>query len=459
MGAHSPSRMIGRGANRAAASVRSRRAARNSSVELLRILAMLMIVTSHGVMFSPLDVTGQPLSINKVLVETFLYSGGKVGVVAFFAISSWYLADSGASGLRAGLRRVWILEREVLFWSLALLGTSLAARMLGHGSPALDAALVARSLMPTVTALWWYPTAYAVFLLFLPFLSVGLSALGRDLHRALCVVMVVLWTVLDMVLPLSGVGLHGGDWMSFVYIHTLVTWWRWHGAGVAKRVEAVEAATIAGAGAARAGVGDAGGAGDAAGNAGDAVAADSRDRARRAHTSARRAAWAALAGGYALLAAGAVAGGVMFACTGRLEVLQVYLGKVEFRLPVLMVGLALFALFLGREFHSGAVNALAGSTFGVYLISEYPTVRRWLWRDGPLAGLLGPGLMREAWAVPAAIAAACVVFVACAALDQIRAALFRVTVDRRRGRWFDALADGFCHRPQKAFAKPDRPAR
>lgn len=408
MGAHSPSRMIGGAAGPAASAHTSRRAARNSSVELLRILAMLMIVTSHGVMFSPLDVTGQSLSVNKVLVETFLYSGGKVGVVAFFAISSWYLADSGASGLRAGLRRVWILEREVLFWSLALLGASLAARMLGHGSPALDAALMARSLMPTMTSLWWYPTAYAVFLLFLPFLSVGLRALGRDLHRALCVVMVVLWTVLDMVMPLSGVGLHGGDWMSFVYIHTLITWWRWHGAGVA----------------------------------------DSRARG-----CVRRAAWAALAGGYALLAAGAVAGGVLFARTGRLEVLQVYLGKVEFRLPVLMVGLALFALFRGREFHSGVVNALAGSTFGVYLISEYPTVRRWLWQDGPLAGLLGPDLMREAWAVPAAIAAACVVFAACAALDQIRATLFRVTVDRRRGRWFDALVNGLCAAWQKPFTK------
>ena len=394
-----PSPAPAHGAPNARHGARGRRD-RNSSVELLRILAMLMIVTSHGVMFSALDVTAQPFGVNKVLVETFLYSGGKVGVVAFFAISSWYLSEAG--GVRVGLRRVWLLEREMLFWSLTLLAASVAAHALGHGPAAPDVALIARSALPTVTALWWYPTAYAVFLLFFPFLTRGLRALDRTTHRALCVVMITLWTVLDMVMPLSGVGLPGGNWLSFVYIHTLITYYRWH------------------------------------------MTANRPVRARTA--------WLALVAGYLMIAAGTVVGGLLFARTGRLETLQVYLGKVEFRLPVLLIGLALFALFERGMFHSAAVNVLAGSTFGVYLISEYPTVRAWLWHDGPLAGVLEPALLRSPWAVPVIVGVACAVFAACAALDQLRALLFRVTVDRRRGRWFDLLSGAFL----RAVAKKAR---
>ncbi|KFI96146.1 acyltransferase family protein [Bifidobacterium stellenboschense] len=354
-------------------------AQRNSSVETLRILAMLMIVTSHCVMFTNLDALALPFGVNKVLIETFLYSGGKVGVVAFFAISAWYLSEAG--GVKAGLRRVWILEREMLFWSLLLFAATAA---LDHSQAGVR--LATSSLFPTITALWWYPTAYAVFLLFFPFLVTGLRALGRTAHGALAIVMLVLFTGLDMVMPLSAVGLPGGNYLSFVYIYVLITYYRWY-------MRPMRDAT----------------------------------------------AWWLLGGGYALIAAGAVGGGILYAMTGRLQMLQVYVGKVEFRLPVLMVGLALFVLFERHEFHSAVVNAIASSTFGVYLISEYPTVRQWLWRD-PRLDFAALAAGHPVVLIPALVGAACAVFLACTLLDQVRGLLFRATVDRNRGKWFDKLA-------------------
>lgn len=350
---------------------------RNSSVETLRILAMMMIVASHCSMFSTMDVLGQPFGVNKVLIETFLYSGGKIGVVAFFSISAWYLSEAG--GVRAGLRRVWILEREMLFWSLVLLAATAF-----FDRSALDAQLIARSVFPTVTALWWYPTAYAVFLLFFPFLTRGLRVLDASMHWALCLIMIMLWTVLDMIMPISGVGLPGGDVFSFVYIYVLITYYRWHMRPM-----------------------------------GSAIA------------------WGVLAGGYALIVAGAIGGGLLYQSTGKLQILQVYLSKVEFRLPVLMVGLALFVLFERHEFYSAAINTVAGSTFGVYLISEYPSMREVLWQRNSWVDF--PAIIHSPAALALIVAVVCVVYALCAALDQIRAALFAVTVDRHRGRWFDAL--------------------
>ncbi|MBT1180848.1 acyltransferase [Bifidobacterium sp. CP2] len=351
---------------------------RNSSIETLRILAMLMIVTSHCVMFTNLDALALPFGVNKVLIETFLYSGGKVGVVAFFAISAWYLSEAG--GVKAGLCRVWILEREMLFWSLVLLAATVAFDRSQAG-----VRLATSSLFPTITGLWWYPAAYAVFLLFFPFLVAGLRALDKTAHGALAIVMFVLFTGLDMVMPLSAVGLPGGNYLSFVYIYVIITYYRWH------------------------------------------------MRPMRDVT-----AWWMLGGGYALIAAGAVGGGVLYAMTGRLQVLQVYLGKVEFRLPVLVVGLALFVLFERHEFHNAVVNTIASSTFGVYLISEYPTVRQWLWHN-PLFDFAALAADHPIALIPALVGAGCVVFLACMVLDQARGLLFRVTVDRNRGKWFDKL--------------------
>lgn len=349
---------------------------RNSSVKLLRILSMLMIVASHCVMFSDMNLLAQPLGVNKILIETFLYPGGKIGVVAFFSISAWYLSEAG--GVRAGLRRVWILEREMLFWSLTLLAvTAVVNRSL------VGPELAVRSLMPITTSLWWYPTAYAVFLLFFPFLTQGLRSLGKTAHGALCTIMVVLYTVLDMVMPLSAVGLPGGNVRSFIYIYTLIAYYRWY-------MKPLTTAT----------------------------------------------AWWTLAGGYALIVVGALGGGLLYQHTGKLQTLQVYLGKVEFRLPVLMVGLTMFVLFERHEFHNHAVNAVAASTFGVYLISEYPTVRQWIWNN---PWLDFGGLYRSPAAFVLIVLSVCAVFAGCVVLDAVRRLLFRITIDRRRGRWFDLL--------------------
>lgn len=67
---------------------------RNSSIELLRILAMLMVVGHHYCLFA-IDLNRMPLSLSKAILGTFVASGGKVGVVLFFAISAWFLTDRG----------------------------------------------------------------------------------------------------------------------------------------------------------------------------------------------------------------------------------------------------------------------------------------------------------------------------------------------------------------------------
>lgn len=97
------------------------KARRNSSIELLRLWSMLMIVGFHYVLNGGgAWISEQPVSVSKFIYQMIYMSGGWIGNFIFFVISIWYLLDRDLS-LRSSLRRIWILERELLFWSLSLL--------------------------------------------------------------------------------------------------------------------------------------------------------------------------------------------------------------------------------------------------------------------------------------------------------------------------------------------------
>ena len=103
---------------------------RNSSIELLRLLSMLMIVSFHLCVGNRYDwFLAQPPTPTKVAYQ-FLMGGGWVGNFIFFTISIWFLLDR-QNTLKSSLKRIWILERELLFWSLALFAATLFLRKAG----------------------------------------------------------------------------------------------------------------------------------------------------------------------------------------------------------------------------------------------------------------------------------------------------------------------------------------
>ena len=145
---------------------------RNSSIELLRVIAMLLIVTQHSVVHSICNPSTAPLSV-PMLFATMLGADttGSIGVLLFFGISAWFLCNDGNPSVRSALKRIWLVEREMLFYAWGIL---LLRIILGHTPP--NASLVVYSLFPGITGLWWYMTAYIIFLAFYPFLTVGLYA-------------------------------------------------------------------------------------------------------------------------------------------------------------------------------------------------------------------------------------------------------------------------------------------
>lgn len=78
---------------------------RNSSIELLRIIAMFMILMHHFVVHNGYDVLNLSLGPERIFLQLVMQGGGKVGVVIFFSISAWFFLDREQT-IKSNLKRV-----------------------------------------------------------------------------------------------------------------------------------------------------------------------------------------------------------------------------------------------------------------------------------------------------------------------------------------------------------------
>ena len=73
---------------------------RNSSIELLRVISMLMVVAHHFVVHNldnAWDINGDS---SRFLIAVFAAPLGKISIVSFFAVTAWFLCEK-ESGFRA----------------------------------------------------------------------------------------------------------------------------------------------------------------------------------------------------------------------------------------------------------------------------------------------------------------------------------------------------------------------
>ena len=295
---------------------------RNSSLELLRIISALLICGRHFVGANLEFVASQPLSVNKVFLQAVIYAGGKVGVVCFFLISAWYLCDPDVE-IKGCLRRAWLLERDLIFWSVALFGSFVA-----FDRGALTPKLAVGMLLPVIMDVWWYPASYVIFLLLLPFIVRGPRALGKHLHGllALALLQLLMSGVVAGILPGVTLDMEKESVFVFLYLFALATYVKWYGSPP-RRSTAVKMVAL-----------------------GLAISIGVN-----------------MALNIAAMRLPSLAGKVT------------YIVQDEWMLPVSLMGFGLFFLFLGFEWHSPLVNRFAKWAFPCYLINAYPAMKMSLW--------------------------------------------------------------------------------
>lgn len=150
---------------------------RNSSIELLRIVAMFFVVLSHACGHSQFEFPDAPMCFNELLVQWGRL--GSLGVDIFVLITGYYLCkkeNSYQSAIRL-LLQVW-------FYSYTLF---LVCKFGFQYSYSPKECL--KAFLPTIFQEYWFFTAYFVLCILHPYVNVFLEKVDRRTHRNLLEVM------------------------------------------------------------------------------------------------------------------------------------------------------------------------------------------------------------------------------------------------------------------------------
>ena len=151
----------------------TKHAARNSNLELLRILCMLMIVADHLAGQSGLGVTD---TLSHTALYAMLGSGSRIGCDVFVILSAWFLSEQPFRS-----RRVLSLYLGLWLYTvpLTLLCCLLPGCDVGIGT-------LRWAMFPVSTRQLWFVSDYLVLVLLTPLLNAVLRHLpGRTLSTAL----------------------------------------------------------------------------------------------------------------------------------------------------------------------------------------------------------------------------------------------------------------------------------
>ena len=343
---------------------------RSSNLELLRILCMLLIIGDHLTGQSGIaDYTTLPSSFAFCLIGC----GSRIACSVFVLIGGWFLCEQPYKTRRP-------LSLWLSLW-LYTVPVTLLCKLAG-----LDVSWGALrwAAFPASTRQLWFISDYLLLLLCVPLLSRLLRGLSRPAHRGLLAVLAVPLIVYPTLFGENG-ALSDTAWM-FLYEYLLIAYLRrW-------------------------------------------------PDNRLAHLLQHRAAALGLGLGLPLL--NTILRAVLETrglTDGTAFQYMAYYRTALGALPNLLAALALFYLFKGLDLGCVRwVNALAGTTLGVYILHQVPAFRGFLWN-----GLLQAEAQHGS--VGYTLLAILAVFLGCAAVDALRTALVMRPLENTRP--FKALCE------------------
>lgn len=161
---------------------------RNSSIELLRIIAMVMIVFHHFAVHGRFEWDASTISTTR-LWYNFIFMGGKIGVNIFVLISGYYLISN--------TKKLFNVEKtakfigQVFFYSIVMFIISglVYPKNIGIVS-------FIKACFPITFSQWWFASAYFVLYLLHPFLNKLLHSIDKSLYQKLILFLVICWSII-----------------------------------------------------------------------------------------------------------------------------------------------------------------------------------------------------------------------------------------------------------------------
>ncbi len=196
---------------------------RQANYELLRIIAMFMVVTLHY-----LNHTGALLSLGesadaKKIIGTLIESFCIVAVDVYVLISGYFLVEAGFK-----VKRIVILICQVWFYSmlipLVMLGSGVA------GNEAGGIYVWIQYLFPIGTEHYWFATSYVILYLFTPVLNLAVKTMSKKQLQVTLVLLLVFFCGFKSISPVQFVtDRFGYDFGWFLCVYLIAAYIRLYG--------------------------------------------------------------------------------------------------------------------------------------------------------------------------------------------------------------------------------------
>lgn len=179
---------------------------RLDNIELLRIIAMLMVVTLHflgrGGVHDHVRLFSQAYFVSSVWDAVSM-----VSVNVYVLISGYFLVRSKFKG-----KKLFRLIVQVFTWSFGLYLLCVA-----FGLAPFSLSSLVKSAFPLLTYQYWFASAYVGLYILFPFLNYGIRAMNEKQHRILCILLIALFT---LYLPSKALVVNGYSimWMISLYV-------------------------------------------------------------------------------------------------------------------------------------------------------------------------------------------------------------------------------------------------
>ena len=182
---------------------------RNVAIEILRILAMILIIFQHFMEYGGIKegtVIGDPM----YPFVYYMYGLVQIAVNCYILISGYFLVTS-----KFKFKKLLVLWIEVVFYALFLYLLSVVS---GHYE--FSVKTFASCFVPVATGRYWFVTIYFGMYLLSPFLNIAIRAMNKSKHAKFNILLLILFSMWTTFPIFKGMNVNGGwsiAWFVVLY--------------------------------------------------------------------------------------------------------------------------------------------------------------------------------------------------------------------------------------------------
>lgn len=191
---------------------------RSSNFEILRIIAMIMIIFHHFAVHGGFGFGTSELSINH-LWYYLISMGGKIGVDIFVLISGYFLVAS--KGNLFDIKKILKLWGQLFFYSVLIY----CIFVLFLDEP-FEFKPFIKTIFPLIYGKWWFATTYIVLYILHPFINLLLNKLDKKTYQILLITLLISWCIIPTFTTAS---FEGNSLTWFITLYAVAGYVRFYG--------------------------------------------------------------------------------------------------------------------------------------------------------------------------------------------------------------------------------------